>query len=85
MEFTLAILLGLLGSLHCAAMCGPLQLALPVPPGGPRRIVAQDPGEEHVGQGGEGHRRARVAGLGRPGGVDGEAPDDVDTELFPLG
>ena len=40
MEFTLAILLGLLGSLHCAAMCGPLQLALPVLPGGPGRIVA---------------------------------------------
>ena len=40
MEFTLAIALGLLGSLHCAAMCGPLQLALPMPPGGPGRIVA---------------------------------------------
>ena len=39
MDFTLAIALGLLGSLHCAAMCGPLQLALPVPPGGPSRVV----------------------------------------------
>jgi len=40
MEFGVAIALGLLGSLHCAAMCGPLQLALPVPPGGPGRVVA---------------------------------------------
>jgi hypothetical protein len=39
MDLTLAIALGLLGSLHCAAMCGPLQLALPVPAGGPGRIV----------------------------------------------
>jgi sulfite exporter TauE/SafE len=39
MDFTLAIGLGLLGSLHCAAMCGPLQLALPVPPGGTGRMV----------------------------------------------
>ena len=40
MEFILAMALGLLGSLHCAAMCGPLQLALPIPPGGPGRLVA---------------------------------------------
>ncbi len=39
MDFILAMALGLLGSLHCAAMCGPLQLALPVPPGGPGRLV----------------------------------------------
>jgi sulfite exporter TauE/SafE len=39
MELSLALALGLLGSLHCAAMCGALQLALPVPPGGPGRIV----------------------------------------------
>ena len=39
MDFTLAIALGLLGSLHCAAMCGPLQLALPLPPGGPGRVI----------------------------------------------
>lgn len=40
MDFGFAIALGLLGSLHCAAMCGPLQLALPMPPGGgARRIV----------------------------------------------
>jgi hypothetical protein len=30
MEFGLAFTLGLLGSLHCAAMCGPLMLAIPV-------------------------------------------------------
>ena len=29
MDYTLAIFLGFLGSLHCAAMCGPLMLALP--------------------------------------------------------
>ena len=39
MDFSLAFILGLLGSLHCAAMCGPLMLALPVPPGGPARFV----------------------------------------------
>ena len=40
MDFGIALALGLLGSLHCAAMCGPLMLALPVPPGGPARFVA---------------------------------------------
>ena len=40
MDFGIAFLLGLLGSLHCAAMCGPLMLALPVPPGGPARFLA---------------------------------------------
>jgi sulfite exporter TauE/SafE len=40
MDFGIAIALGLLGSLHCAAMCGPLLLALPVPAGGAGRFVA---------------------------------------------
>jgi sulfite exporter TauE/SafE len=40
MDFGIAFVLGLLGSLHCAAMCGPLMLALPVPPGGPARFAA---------------------------------------------
>jgi sulfite exporter TauE/SafE len=40
MNFGLAIALGVLGSLHCAAMCGPLQLMVPLPPGGPGRVVA---------------------------------------------
>ena len=40
MEFGIAIALGLLGSLHCAAMCGPLLLALPVRPGGPGQFIA---------------------------------------------
>ncbi len=40
MDYALALALGLLGSLHCAAMCGPLLLALPVPPGGAGRFVA---------------------------------------------
>jgi hypothetical protein len=39
MDYLLALALGLLGSLHCAAMCGPLQLALPMPPGGPGRVL----------------------------------------------
>lgn len=39
MDYGLAIALGLIGSLHCAAMCGPLQLALPIPPGGAGHIV----------------------------------------------
>jgi len=40
MDFGIALALGLLGSLHCAAMCGPLMLALPVTPGGPARFFA---------------------------------------------
>jgi uncharacterized protein len=40
MDFGIAIALGLLGSLHCAAMCGPLMLALPVAPGGAGRFLA---------------------------------------------
>ncbi len=39
MNFGIAFALGLLGSLHCAAMCGPLMLALPVSPSGPVRFV----------------------------------------------
>jgi len=46
MDWGIAFALGLLGSLHCAAMCGPLMLALPVLPGGScgfavQRIVYQ--------------------------------------------
>jgi hypothetical protein len=40
MDFGLALGLGLLGSLHCAAMCGPLMLAMPAAPGGAGRHVA---------------------------------------------
>ena len=40
MDLGIAFALGLLGSLHCAAMCGPLMLALPVAPGGAGRFVA---------------------------------------------
>lgn len=39
MELGFAFVLGVLGSLHCAVMCGPLMLALPAPPGGPMRFV----------------------------------------------
>jgi len=39
MEFGIAIALGLVGSLHCAAMCGPLMLALPAGPGGAGRFI----------------------------------------------
>jgi uncharacterized protein len=34
MDWTSAIALGLVGSVHCAGMCGPLALALPFPPQG---------------------------------------------------
>lgn len=40
MDFGIAFALGLLGSLHCAAMCGPLLLALPVAAGGAGRFAA---------------------------------------------
>ena len=40
MDFSLAFILGMLGSLHCAAMCGPLMLALPILSGGPARFFA---------------------------------------------
>ena len=40
MEYGIALALGLVGSLHCAAMCGPLLLALPIPAGGAGRFVA---------------------------------------------
>lgn len=40
MDFAFAFFLGLLGSLHCAAMCGPLMLALPVLSGGVGRFVS---------------------------------------------
>jgi len=39
-DLGMAFALGLFGSLHCAAMCGPLLLALPVVPGGPGRFIA---------------------------------------------
>ena len=39
MDLGIAIMLGLVGSLHCAAMCGPLQLALPALPGGRRHFI----------------------------------------------
>ena len=40
MDFSVAFFLGLLGSLHCAAMCGPLMLALPGRAAGPGRFLA---------------------------------------------
>jgi hypothetical protein len=39
MDFGIAFALGLLGSLHCAAMCGPLMLALPGMFGGAGRFI----------------------------------------------
>jgi sulfite exporter TauE/SafE len=38
MEFGFAFALGMLGSLHCVAMCGPLMIALPAPAGGAMRL-----------------------------------------------
>jgi sulfite exporter TauE/SafE len=40
MELATAFLLGLLGSLHCAGMCGPLMLALPATGGTPAAFAA---------------------------------------------
>ena len=40
MDFFIALALGLVGSLHCAAMCGPLMLALPVPTAGAAGFLA---------------------------------------------
>jgi sulfite exporter TauE/SafE len=66
MDFAIAIALGLVGSLHCAAMCGPLQLALPLPPGGAGRIVSG----RLIYQGG---RIATYALLGVMGGLAGKS------------
>lgn len=66
MDYGLAIALGLIGSLHCAAMCGPLQLALPIPPGGAGRIVLG----RLVYQLG---RIATYASLGMLGGIVGKS------------
>jgi len=41
MDLGIAFALGLLGSFHCAAMCGPLMLALPTLPRGSGGFVAQ--------------------------------------------
>ena len=41
MDIALALALGLLGSLHCAAMCGPLMIALPIPARSPGGFVVQ--------------------------------------------
>lgn len=40
MSFLVPFLLGLLGGVHCAGMCGPLMLALPRAPGGTARFAA---------------------------------------------
>ena len=39
MDLWTAFLLGLVGSLHCAGMCGPLALAVPIPTRGVSRLV----------------------------------------------
>ena len=39
MSLWTAFMLGLLGGAHCAGMCGPLVLALPIPTGGPWRFT----------------------------------------------
>ena len=40
MEFISGFIIGIVGSLHCAGMCGPLALVLPVPQGGRAQFVA---------------------------------------------
>ena len=39
MEILAGLMVGLVGSLHCAGMCGPLALALPVPPDARMRYI----------------------------------------------
>ena len=39
MEILAGLMVGLVGSLHCAGMCGPLALALPVPPDARLRYI----------------------------------------------
>ena len=51
---------------------------VPVRPVRIGRVVAHDPGEQHMGQRGQRHRRARMSGVGGPRGVHGQAADDVD-------
>ena len=58
--------------------------AVAVGPLGVRRVVVHDPGEQHMGQWGQRHGRARVARVGGPGGIHGQAPDDVDPELVEI-
>jgi len=53
-----------------------------VRPVGLGRVVSQDPGEQDVGQGGEGHGRPRMPRVGRSRRVHGDAADDVDATLL---
>ena len=50
-----------------------------------RRVVAHDPGPQHVRQRGERHGRSLVAAPGRGGGVHRQATDDVDRPLLERG
>ena len=58
--------------------------AVTVGPVGVGRVVAHDPGEQHVCEGRQRHGRARVARIGLLRGVHGQAPDHVDPELLEL-
>ncbi len=56
--------------------------AVAVGPVGIRGIMAEDPGEQDVGQRGQGHSRTGMAGVGMLGGVHRQAADHVDAELL---
>ncbi len=58
--------------------------AVAVGPAGIGRIVAHDPGPQHVGEWRQGHRRARMAGPGRLRRVHGQTPNDVDAQLLEI-
>ena len=55
---------------------------VPVGPVGLGGIMVHDPGEQHMGQRGQGHGGTRMSGVGGPGGIHGQPPDHVDAELL---
>ena len=56
-----------------------------VGPVGVARVVAQDPGEQHVRERGQGHRGSGVSRVGLLDGVHGQSADDIDPTLFEIG
>ena len=53
-----------------------------VGPGRFARVVGHHLRPQDVGEGSEGHGRARMPGVGPLGGVHRQAPDDVDAQLL---
>ncbi len=59
--------------------------AIAVGPGGVRRIVAQVPRPQNVGERREGHRCARMPGVGLLHRIHGQRADGVDAQLVEIG